>query len=130
MQEGSREKEPIPNIEACHKALLEDDDAVAYLTDVRNYRMSVVEKQKLGVCMRSFKLKNIGWKEVKTLVIPHLNHGQVVWVKYRTLPPSPKEFDSPRHWDATLYNEEVIVPDMEELVLVEGECLSGDTEVS
>lgn len=121
VREGqSKDREEIPNVHVCHAALMADEEAIDYLVCDRGFKMEVIERQKLGLCMRAFK--DTGWKEVKTLCIPHLYQGNVVWMKFRTIPPAPKAYDSPRHWDATLYNEEVIVKDMDELILVEGEA--------
>lgn len=116
---GTADREPLPNIQAAHSALLEDGDVLEYLVGERGFNMATIERQKLGVLPRQY-MKDCG--EVKVLVIPHINNGNVVWAKYRTIPPVMKQFGSPRGWDATLYNEQVITKEMPELILVEGEA--------
>lgn len=116
---GTSDRESLPNIEAAHCALMEDGDVLEYLVGERGYNIATIERQKLGVLPRHY-MKDCG--EVKVLVIPHLNNGQIVWAKYRTIPPTQKQFGSPKGWDATLYNEQVISKDMPELILVEGEA--------
>jgi replicative DNA helicase len=115
---GAGEKEQIPNVEAAHRLLMEDEDVLEYLVGERKYSVKVIEQQKLGVIPRRY-MKDCG--EVKVLMMPHINNGQVVWAKYRTLPPTQKQFGSPTGWDATLYNEQCITKNMPELILVEGE---------
>lgn len=114
---GSSDREPLPNVEAAHSALMEDGDVLEYLVG-RGYNMATIQRQKIGILPRHY-MKDCG--EVKVLVIPHINNGNVVWAKYRTIPPTQKQFGSPKGHDATLYNEQVITKEMPELILVEGE---------
>lgn len=115
---GEKKVEALPDVAAAHQLLLEDSDALDYLMNTRGYSEEVIKKQKLGILAENF-FRQAG--NVKALVIPHLVNGNCVWAKYRTLPPSPKDFDAPTGWDASLYNSEVMKPGMNELIFVEGE---------
>lgn len=116
---GHRPPEPFPNVEACHKALLDDEEALDYLIGVRGFTMAVIERQRLGVTLRKGRRSQT---EKKWIVIPYLQGDNVVYAKYRTIPPAEKDFDSPSGWDAPLYNQQVIQPGVEELIFVEGEA--------
>ena len=89
-----------------------------YLLQVRGFSREIIEKQKLGLVAQRF-FREAG--TVKALVIPYLVNGNVVFAKYRTLPPSPKDFTSSTGWDAPLYNGEVLNEDIHDVVFVEGE---------
>lgn len=113
--------EAVPNIEAFHKALLEEDEsvensAIDYL-DGRGFSREVIEKYKLGVCTEFGR---------RWLVYPYLSKGKCVFVKYRTIPPDEKDFRSLKGLPVPLFNEDAITKDMPELILCEGEadCLS------
>lgn len=112
------EQEQLPNAEMCHGNLLADAEAMDYLLNVRGFSREVIEKQKLGLVAQRF-FREAG--TVKALVIPYLVNGNVVFAKYRTLPPSPKDFTSSTGWDAPLYNGEVLNEDIHDVVFVEGE---------
>ena len=112
------EQEQLPNADMCHASLLGDADAMDYLLHVRGFSREVIEKQKLGLVAQRF-FREAG--TVKALVIPYLVNGNVVFAKYRTLPPSPKDFTSSTGWDAPLYNGEVLNEDIHDVVFVEGE---------
>jgi replicative DNA helicase/5S rRNA maturation endonuclease (ribonuclease M5) len=118
---GSADKklEPIPNVEAAHRALLADTEALDYLLADRGLTMDVITEQKLGVVTHKFHKQG----ETKAIMIPYVHNGQTVYAKYRTVTtdPTKKEFDSPRGWQAPLYNQAVIKSGMEYLIFVEGE---------
>lgn len=124
---GASEKQidQLPDVEACHQALMADEEAVDYLTNIRGFSLEIIQKQKLGITKHYFKATG---KDTKALVFPYLVNGNAVWVHYRTCPdPSdlgkvPKDFASPKGWDSTLYNGEVLKPGLKEVILVEGEC--------
>jgi replicative DNA helicase len=44
-----------------------------------------------------------------------------VFAKFRTLPPKPKDFVTPKGWDAPLYNGEILREGTTEVIFVEGE---------
>ena len=116
---GSKgEQEQLPNADMCHANLLADAESMDYLLHVRGFSREVIEKQKLGLVAQRF-FREAG--TVKALVIPYLVNGNVVFAKYRTLPPSPKDFTSSTGWDAPLYNGEVLNEDIHDVVFVEGE---------
>lgn len=112
------EQEQLPNADMCHATLLGDAEAMDYLLNVRGFSKEIVERQKLGLVPKRF-FREAG--DVKALVIPYLVNGNVVFAKYRTLPPSPKDFTSSTGWDAPLYNGEVLTSGIHDVVFVEGE---------
>ena len=112
------EQELLPNADMCHANLLADAEAMDYLLHVRGFSPEIIAKQKLGLIPQRF-FREAG--TVKALVIPYLVNGNVVFAKYRTLPPSPKDFTSSTGWDAPLYNGEVLNEEIHDVVFVEGE---------
>jgi replicative DNA helicase len=116
---GSGEKpDTLPDVEACHAALLGEAETMDYLLNVRGFSKEIIEKQKLG-----FKEK-VWFREAgesKALVIPYLVGGNVVFAKFRTLPPKPKDFVTPSGWEAPLYNGEILQEGIQEVIFVEGE---------
>ena len=112
------EQEQLPNADLCHATLLGDAETMDYLLHVRGFSQEIIERQKLGLIPQRF-FREAG--NVKALVIPYLVNGNVVFAKYRTLPPSPKDFTSSTGWDAPLYNGEVLNDDIHDVVFVEGE---------
>lgn len=123
---GKKKIEPLPDTEALHQALLEDEDAMDYLMNGRGFSREIIQRQKLGLIEKRF-FKGVG--EVRGLVYPYLVNGNTVWVHYRTLPTMPleknrvgKQFSSPTGWEAPLYNGEILREGLKELVMVEGEA--------
>lgn len=110
----------LPDIEACHDTLMEDADALLYLTDKRGFSMDIIEKQKLGLA-KDIYFKKLGEK-AKALVYPYLVDGKCVFVHYRSLPPKQKAFTSPIGWEAPLYNGGILIEGLKEVILVEGEA--------
>ena len=49
-------------------------------------------------------------------------NGNIVYAKYRTIPPDPKDFSSPSGWEAPLYNGEILQEGIKEIIFVEGEA--------
>jgi len=120
---GTSKPDTLPDVEACHAALLGDAEALDYLTNVRGFSKDIIERQKLGLKEKVW-FREAG--ESKALVIPYLVGGNIVYAKYRTLPPKPKDFVSPSGWEAGLYNSDVLNDDCKEVIMVEGEadCIS------
>jgi hypothetical protein len=118
---GSGENKPdaLPDVEACHATLLGDAEAMDYLLNVRGFTKEIIEKQKLGLKEKVW-FREAG--ESRALVIPYLVGGNVVYAKFRTLPPKPKDFVSPSGWEAPLYNGEILVEGLDEIIFVEGEA--------
>ena len=114
----SGDQETLPDADVCHATLLGDADAMDYLLNVRGFTPEIIAQQKLGLIPKRF-FREAG--TVKALVIPYLVNGNVVYAKYRTLPPSPKDFTSTTGWDAPLYNGEVLNEPLTDIVFVEGE---------
>ena len=114
----SGDQEALPDADVCHATLLGDADAMDYLLNVRGFTPEIIAQQKLGLIPKRF-FREAG--TVKALVIPYLVNGNVVFAKYRTLPPSPKDFTSTTGWDAPLYNGEILNEPLTDIVFVEGE---------
>jgi 5S rRNA maturation endonuclease (ribonuclease M5) len=114
------DKEPLPNVMSCHRALLADPEAMDYLIAERGLTTSVIERMKLGITKRWMKKADA---DVKSLVIPYLSGDgkRVLYAKYRSLPPAPKAFDNSHGWDVPLFNVGCIKQGMDELFIVEGE---------
>lgn len=115
---ANSETEALPNVDLCHATLLGDSEVMDYLLNVRGFSKEVIERQKLGMVPKRF-FREAG--EVKALVTPYLVNGNIVFAKYRTIPPSPKDFTSSTGWDAPLYNGEVLTAQLRDAVFVEGE---------
>jgi KaiC/GvpD/RAD55 family RecA-like ATPase len=125
-----KKTDALPDPVACHANLLGDAEAMDYLLNVRGFTQEVIERQQLGLQHEVF-FRKAG--KVKALVIPYLMNGNIVYAKYRTLPPAEKDFISPHGWEAPLYNEEILKEGLKEVVFVEGEadciaCLSKGIE--
>lgn len=124
---GAKKSDALPDPIACNAALHGDPEAMDYLLNVRGFTQEIIDKQMLGIKPKVY-FREAG--EVKALVIPYLVNGNIVFAKYRTLPPSPKDFTAPSGWEAPLYNGEVLQPGLNEIIFVEGEadalsCLSA-----
>ena len=116
---GSGEKpDTLPDVEACHATLLGDAETLDYLLNVRGFSEATIKRQKLGLKEKVF-FREAG--ESKALVIPYLVGGNIVFAKFRTLPPKPKDFVTPSGWEAPLYNGEILRDGLEEIIFVEGE---------
>jgi twinkle protein len=103
----------------CHAALLSDAEAMDYLMNVRGFSKEIIDRQKLGLKEKVW-FREAG--ESKALVIPYLVGGNIVFAKFRTLPPKPKDFVTPSGWEAPLYNGEILQEGIKEVVFVEGEA--------
>jgi hypothetical protein len=114
-----KKTDPLPDPDECHNNLLGDADALDYLLNVRGFTQEIIERQKIGLKLKHY-FREAG--EVRALVIPYLVNGNIVYAKYRTLPPSPKDFTSPSGYDAPLYNGEVLADGLKEIIFVEGEA--------
>src|SRR5271157_311477 len=120
---GENKPDTLPDVDACHAALLGDAEAMDYLLNVRGFTQEIIDRQKLGLKEKVW-FREAG--ESKALVIPYLVDGNIVYAKYRTLPPKPKDFISPSGWEAGLYNADALDDECKEIIMVEGEadCLS------
>lgn len=118
--------EQLPDADACHQALLEDEDALDYLMNGRGFSRDIIVRQKLGFLPKRY-FRETG--EVRAIVYPYLVNGNCVFAHFRTLPTMPlesnkvpKAFSSPKGWDVPLYNGEILRPGVTEITLVEGEA--------
>lgn len=116
---GDSKPDTLPDVEVCHATLLGDADAMDYLLNVRGFTQEIIDRQKLGLKEKVW-FREAG--ESKALVIPYLVGGNVVFAKFRTLPPKPKDFVTPSGWEAPLYNGEILQEGIEEIIFVEGEA--------
>lgn len=123
---GEKKIEPLPDVDACHQALLEDEAALDYLKNGRGFSPEIIERQKIGFVPKR-RFRECG--EVRAIVYPYLVNGNCIFAHYRTLPTMPvaeskvpKAFSSPTGWDVPLYNGEVLLPGLKEIVMVEGEA--------
>lgn len=119
---------PLPDVGPMHHRLTNDErfaDVLDYLVHDRGFTLEVIERMKLGA------EEDFGQKWV---VYPYFNkQGGLTFVKYRNLPPNPKEFRACSGREAQLYNENCIVVGLAYLIFVEGEsdclaCLSQGIE--
>ena len=117
--QGEKQHDALPDVELCHATLLGDAEAMDYLLNVRGFSKEIIDRQKLGLKEKVW-FREAG--ESKALVIPYLVGGNVVYAKFRTLPPKPKDFVSPSGWEAPLYNGEILVEGLNEVIFVEGEA--------
>ena len=109
----------LPNPDVCHAALLGDAAVLDYLINVRGFTKDIIEKQKIGIKEKQW-FREAG--ETRAIVYPYLVNGNIVYAKYRTIPPDPKDFSSPSGWEAPLYNGEILQEGIKEIIFVEGEA--------
>jgi KaiC/GvpD/RAD55 family RecA-like ATPase len=109
--------EAQPDVEAAHARLLEDAEVLNYLNDERGLSLDTIKRMKLGVVDKWFS-EELG--KVKTLIFPYFMGVNLVFVKYRTLPPAPKDFRGSQGRENPLYNQDAIKAG-EELIMAEGE---------
>jgi len=95
---GSRPPKGL--VEKCQAKLQEDPDALDYLMGQRGLTMETIQHFRLG------KAEKNG---VRYLVIPHVQRGQVVNVKYRTLPPAEKSFARWPGCPSVLFNGDALL---------------------
>lgn len=114
----------LPDVDACHEHLMQDGAALEYLTIKRGLSLDIIQKMKIGLVEKQY-FKNQG--EIRALVFPYLVNGNCIFAHYRSLPDldNPdkvqKAFASPKGWDATLYNGEILREGLKEVIFVEGE---------
>jgi hypothetical protein len=127
---ASRPPAALPDVEAAHRRLMTEAEnietenpALDYLLG-RGFTIEVIERYKLGLIEEYGK---------RWLVIPYFNKNNLVYAKFRTLPPDDKEFRGLSGRECPLFNGDVLEKGMEELLFVEGEadtlaCLSAGIE--
>jgi hypothetical protein len=108
----------MPDVQAAHEALLENENALDYLINVRGLSLDIIKRQKIGYFPKQY-FRECG--EVPAIGYPYLVGSNSTFYHFRTLPDAPKAFSSLKGWDAPLYNQEVIKEGLKELIMVEGE---------
>lgn len=128
--ETTRQAGKLPDVDAAHRVLLleaensdVDEPALEYLIG-RGFTMEVIEKYKLGL------VKEFG---KRWIVFPFFKGDNLIYAKYRSVPPDEKEFRGSSGRVCPLFNEDIVQPEMAELLFVEGEadalaCLSQGIE--
>lgn len=125
---ATTQPQELPNVAAMKHALHNNPkygEVLDYLVAERGFSLEVIEKMGLGADEAYSKL----W-----YVIPYFNkNGQLIYAKFRTVPPAAKEFRSTQGREAPLYNEAIIESGLEDILFVEGEadclsCLSNGIE--
>lgn len=129
--ESYRQPAALPDVEAAQRALMLEAEnenvespVLDYLIAERGFTSAVIEKFKLGLVQEYGK---------RWLLIPFYRGENLIYVKYRTVPPDQKEFRGLAGRECPLFNEDIIVPELDELMFVEGEadalaCLSKGIE--
>lgn len=97
---------------SCHESLLNDQEAMNYITGARGISIEAVKHFKIGL--------KIGKDGGRWLSIPHYAGGRLVNVKYRSLPPAKKTFRRIEGCKSILFNVDVLEGN-EEVYLCEGE---------
>ncbi|PWT76407.1 MAG: hypothetical protein C5B59_06695 [Bacteroidetes bacterium] len=114
------DSEQMPNIEQMHEELLANEDAMDYLVNTRGFSLEIIKQQKIGFGKRFFK--KLGGEKL-CISYPYLIDGNAVFVHWRTLPPTQKEFSSLKGWEAPLYNGHILNDEsLKEVSFVEGEA--------
>ena len=116
--DAQRAAKPLPDLYQRHRALVEDVEVMDFLVCERGYSFDVIEKMQLGL--------GVEGSGKKWLIFPYVNAGNYVYAKMRSLPPAKKEFLGAGGRENPLYNADMIHPNTEELIFVEGEgdCLA------
>lgn len=126
---SSNKIEAIPDVEAQHLSLLDNDNdqVLNWLNDERSISLDTVKRMKMGLAKRRFKMSG-EVKQLYTLTFPYFHKGKCVGVKYRTLPqnldpeaPAKKGMSFTAGRDVGIYNHDAIEQDMEYLIVTEGE---------
>lgn len=112
----ARSPEAIPDWEAHHKKLLENDEVMNYLNDDRGFSIETIKEAKLGLSARNF-----GNGAARALTFPYFEKGKCLGIKYKSLAPDPKDFRFTAGRDVGLYMADRVVKGMESLIICEGE---------
>lgn len=95
-----RGRRPVAGLDdRCHERLMEQKDALLYLNDVRGFSNETVEKFNLGFVEKKGK---------RLLSTPFYADGELVNIKFRTLPPDEKAFRRVTGCPSTLFNQDVL----------------------
>jgi 5S rRNA maturation endonuclease (ribonuclease M5)/KaiC/GvpD/RAD55 family RecA-like ATPase len=117
MAAQSRKPVPLPDFAALHDNLVNKEeyaDVLEYLLTFRKFSLQTIERMKLGADKKP---------EGNRVIYPYFDAaGNPVFYKARTIPPAKKDFKAPYGRVAPLYNDTILKPEMEEVVMVEGEA--------
>ena len=113
---AERKRIPIERVDALHRALLDDPDALEYCTNVRRWSLDVLKRMKIGL-----RTDTRG----KWLAYPWLSRGECAGMKYRIMPAfeknHPQRFERETGYESVLYNIDVL-DRYEEIILCAGEA--------
>ncbi len=96
-----------------HTRLLNDPEALGYVTEKRGLSLETVKHFRLGL-----EIDNAGGR---WLSIPHYEGGKLVNIKSRSLPPAQKTFRRVKDCRSILFNADIIKQSADELFITEGE---------
>jgi twinkle protein len=96
-----------------HHRLLNDPEALAYVTETRGISLETIKHFMLGL---QTDKTGIRW-----LTIPHYEGGKLVNVKSRSLPPSERTFRRVKDCRSILFNGGILGETLEEVFITEGE---------
>ena len=106
---------PLDRVDAIHKALLGDAEAMEYATKTRGWSLDVLKRVKVGL-----RVDGRG----KWLAFPWWRRGECVGMKYRILPAHqaayPQRFDREPGCESVLFNTDALGAH-EEILLASGE---------
>jgi replicative DNA helicase/5S rRNA maturation endonuclease (ribonuclease M5) len=110
----------LPNLDECCATLLGSAEVMDYLMNVRGFTEEVIKQQRLGLKEKVY-FRKAG--ETKALVIPYLSaEGNIIFAKYRSIPPAEKDFTCPSGYEVGLYNAPALNDECKEIIMVEGEA--------
>lgn len=95
-----------------HQALLKDSEALEFLKEDKGITRESVERFKLGLCHEN----GIGW-----LTTPHFKKGDLINIKFRSLPPAEKTFKRIAGCRSILFNVDALQEYKEKIHITEGE---------
>lgn len=96
-----------------HEQLLNDQDAINYITRIRGISLDTVKVFKIGI-----QTDNDG---CSWLTIPHYEKGKLLNIKSRTIPPAKREFRRIKNCRSILFNSDAISADSDQVYITEGE---------
>lgn len=115
LRPASLKRLPVAQIDALHRALLADAEALAYCTETRRWTRTIIEQFKIGL-----RVDGRG----KWIVYPWWRNGQCVGAKYRILPAHqdcyPERFEREPGCESVLFNVDALTQH-DEIIMASGE---------
>jgi len=105
------------HVKLWHKALKQDKETIQWLLDRKLY-VDLMDEYLIGVT--PYKHPDTG-QDCKALVIPHVFKNNLMNIKFRMLPPSPKRFTRVPGASSILYNYDKIDLSKDYIYVCEGE---------